>query len=97
MCDFMVQGHQGKYLYDFDSNGIILGRPFFENFYLFFDYENLQLSIGGFEQNGGTIKNYAERENKFQGGVYIVLGISIVFLIMFAIAVFLYLRDKKRE
>jgi hypothetical protein len=93
----MVQGHQGKYLLNYESNGIILGRPFFENFYLFFDYDNLELSIGGLEGSGGSIRNYASKENKFQGGVYIVLGISIVFLIMFAIAVYLYLRDKKRE
>lgn len=57
----MVQGHHGKYLENYDQNGIILGRPIFENFYLFFDYDNLELYIGdGPQYTNGTVKTYGD-------------------------------------
>lgn len=61
VCDFMVQGHHGKYLENYEQNGIILGRPIFENFYLFFDYDKLQLYIGdGPKYINGTVRTYRD-------------------------------------
>lgn len=50
-CDFLIQGHQGKYSYDFPDN-IILGRPFFETFYVAFNYSEGQMMMHvGAERN----------------------------------------------
>lgn len=62
VCDFLVEGHRGKYSAESDpSKGgpirdfVILGRPFFESFYTAFNYSSMQVRIAQSNLSRGLI------------------------------------------
>jgi hypothetical protein len=88
-CEFLIKPHRGQYNSEFYDKTIILGAPFFEHFYLVFDYDQLTLTISDNPPSyyGRFLAAYQipdqddKDEDAFDYGHVIVIVISTILLI----------------
>ena len=107
VCDFLIEGHRGKYSEESDqSKGgpirdfIILGRPFFESFYIAFNYSSMQLRIAQSNISRGVILELnrgaiTAQDQFFRGGTWVALGVSLACLVIFIYQLYLIIFKEK--
>ena len=92
----MIQAHQGNHEHsgEFDET-VILGRPFFKYFQLFFDYEARTINMGPISLS--LIRKETRREIFTPRALILILVLTLVSLALLAGVVMLYQRDKNRN